>query len=35
MHYTWGAVFNHPNGTKLWEFDKRFYTELEHEQQVS
>lgn len=34
MHYTWGAVFNHPNGTKLWEFDKRFYTELEHEQQL-
>jgi hypothetical protein len=35
MHYTWGAVFNMPNGTKEWEFDKRYYTEPEHEQKAS
>lgn len=34
MHYTWGAVFNLPNGTKEWEFDKRYYTEPEHEQKA-
>ncbi|KAL4451270.1 hypothetical protein ABPG77_009342 [Micractinium sp. CCAP 211/92] len=31
MHYTWGSVFNAPNGTKVWEFDKRYYTEPKHE----
>ena len=34
MHYTWGAIFNAPNGTKEWEFDKRFYTEPKHEEEV-
>ncbi|EFN52021.1 hypothetical protein CHLNCDRAFT_139592 [Chlorella variabilis] len=34
MHYTWGAIFNAPNGTKEWEFDKRFYTEPKHEEEL-
>ena len=34
MHYTWGATFIAPNGTKVWEWDKRLYTELKHEQEV-
>lgn len=34
MHYTWGSVFNDANGTKLWEFDKRQYTEPVHEKTV-
>lgn len=34
MHYTWGSVFNAPNGTKVWEFDKRYYTEAKHEKTV-
>lgn len=34
MHYTWGSVFNAPNGTKVWEFDKRYYTEPKHEKTV-
>ena len=34
MHYTWGATFIAPNGTKVWEWDKRLYTEMKHEQEV-
>ncbi|PSC71378.1 hypothetical protein C2E20_5225 [Micractinium conductrix] len=34
MHYTWGSIFSAPNGTKVWEWDKRSYTEPVHERTV-
>ena len=34
MHYTWGATFIAANGTTVWEWDKRLYTEMKHEQEV-
>ena len=27
LHYTWGTVFKDAAGTKVWEFDKRIYTD--------
>lgn len=27
LHYTWGTVFKDAGGAKVWEFDKRVYTE--------
>ena len=27
LHYTWGTVFKDASGAKVWEFDKRVYTE--------
>ena len=27
LHYTWGTVFKNAGGAKVWEFDKRVYTE--------
>ena len=27
FHYTWGTVFQNSSGAKLWEFDKRVYTD--------
>jgi len=27
FHYTWGTVFQDSFGRKIWEFDKRTYTE--------
>lgn len=35
MHYTWGSIFKAANGTKVWEFDKRYYTEPKHEKEAS
>ena len=26
FHYTWGTVFKNASGEKVWEFDKRVYT---------
>lgn len=34
MHYTWGSIFKAPNGTEVWQFDKRSYTEPKHEKEV-
>ncbi|KAK9816540.1 hypothetical protein WJX72_001729 [[Myrmecia] bisecta] len=28
FHYTWGAIFQTSTGTKIWEFDKRTYTDV-------
>lgn len=27
LHYTWGTVFQNSSGAKIWEFDKRVYTD--------
>ena len=27
FHYTWGTVFQNSSGAKVWEFDKRTYTD--------
>lgn len=27
LHYTWGTVFKDAAGAKVWEFDKRVYTD--------
>lgn len=27
FHYTWGTVFQNSSGAKVWEFDKRKYTD--------
>eukprot|EP00887_Chlorella_sp_A99_P004360 scaffold15.g4360.t1 len=27
MHYTWGSIFKAPNGSDVWSFDKRAYTD--------
>lgn len=27
FHYTWGSVFQNASGGKVWEFDKRVYTD--------
>ncbi len=27
FHYTWGSVFQNAQGEKVWEFDKRAYTD--------
>ena len=27
FHYTWGSVFQNAKGEKVWEFDKRAYTD--------
>lgn len=27
FHYTWGTVFKDSSGKKIWEFDKRTYTD--------
>jgi len=27
FHYTWGSVFQNAQGEKVWEFDKRVYTD--------
>ena len=33
-HYTWGSIWSAMNGTKLWSFDKRFYTDANLELQA-
>ena len=33
FHYTWGSIWS-KNGTKIWSFDKRFYTDANLELQV-
>ena len=32
-HYTWGSIWT-DNGTKVWEFDKRSYTDAKFELEV-
>lgn len=27
FHYTWGSVFHNSSGDKIWEFDKRAFTD--------
>ena len=27
FHYTWGSVFQNSSGDKVWEFDKRVFTD--------
>lgn len=33
FHYTWGSIWS-VNGTKVWSFDKRFYTDADLELKV-
>ncbi len=35
FHYTWGTVFKDSFGRKIWEFDKRTYTDEIIQRQVS
>ena len=34
FHYTWGTVFKDSFGRKIWEFDKRTYTDEVIQRQV-
>lgn len=34
FHYTWGTVFNNATGGKVWEFDKRVFTDASIVSQV-
>lgn len=27
FHYTWGSIFQNSSGDKIWEFDKREFTD--------
>ena len=35
FHYTWGTVFKDSFGKKIWEFDKRTYTDEIIQRKVS
>lgn len=35
FHYTWGTVFKDSFGRKIWEFDKRTYTDEVIQSKVS
>lgn len=35
LHYTWGSRFVDANGSTVWEFDKRTFTDKSIETQVS
>ena len=35
FHYTWGTVFKDSFGRKIWEFDKRTYTDEVIQRNVS
>jgi hypothetical protein len=35
FHYTWGTVFKDSFGRKIWEFDKRTYTNEVIQRKVS
>lgn len=35
FHYTWGTVFKDSFGKKIWEFDKRTYTDEIIQREVS
>lgn len=34
FHYTWGSIWKSANGTQVWAFDKRFYTDAKFELEV-
>ena len=35
FHYTWGTAFKDSFGKKIWEFDKRTYTDEFIQREVS